>query len=232
MPREPASTAWVTSKGALVPINIKIEGDPESIRSAATWLRATFSSAVYESVTQIYHARGNSESFWEGEAGGGFRTKMTAAGRNGDAMADGADQAGQAFEGYAGDLQTGQIGMERARRIALDGGLDVSGDEILDPGPAPTAPAGLPADATPQMVQSHNDAVAAQQAHAQKVAAYAAAGEEAERARKIVADSIREFGRRITQGGHREEVVHRLGRGERCGRGCCASARAEPVQQG
>jgi hypothetical protein len=45
-----------------------------------------------------------------------------------------------AFNAYADDLTTAQNGMERARGIALAGGLQLQGDMILDPGPAPAQP--------------------------------------------------------------------------------------------
>ncbi len=149
-------------------------------------MRSAYVSAVTDCVSQIYRARGNSEWPWQGDAGENFKAKMSTGGAKGDELAANADAAAQAFENHAGDLQTGQIGMGRAREIAVGGGLEVVGDDILPPGPAPTGPAALRADATPQAVQAYNEGVAAQQVHAQKVAAYQAAAEEADRARGIV----------------------------------------------
>lgn len=168
-----------------MPINTKIEGSPESIRAAARWLRGTLSSGVHDAVTQVYKARDNAERTWQGDAASAFRDKMHSGGRKADDLAAIADRAGQSFELYADDLHTAQAGMTRARDIARGAGLQMSGDVILEPGPAPAAPQALPTDgsASPQAVRAHNDAVVAQQAHAQQVDAYNQAAEEANRAR-------------------------------------------------
>ncbi len=181
-----------------MPINTKIEGDPESIRSAAGWLRGTLSAGVHDTVNQVYHARSNSETMWEGQAGEAFRARMTSGGGKADELSTSATDAAQSFDTYAADLQTAQVGMGRAREIAHTGGLRVTADEIMEPGPAPTAPAALPTDGstTPQMVQAYNDAGTEQNNHAQKVAAYTAASEEANRARGI-GDNARNVGRTI-----------------------------------
>lgn len=160
-----------------MPIDIKIEGDPESIRSAGRWLRSSLSGGVEDCTTQVYRARGDSEGGWQGEAGNAFRGKMTSGGKSADELTADTDRAGQSFEVYADDLQTARSGMQRARQIALDGGLEVTDTQILEPGAAPTVPAG--AEVTPQMAQAHETALAA---HQQKVTAYNAAAGEANRA--------------------------------------------------
>lgn len=179
-------------------INIKIEGDPESIRSTGRWLRNNLSSGVHDCVTQIYKTRDNSEWTWQGEAGSEFRNKMNTGGKKADELALDADRAGRSVEVFADDLQTAQAGMARAREIASSAGLQINGDEIAEPGPAPTAPQALPLDgsASPDAVRAYNDAVTAQQAHALKVQAYNQAAEEANRARGIV-DGAKEIGRNI-----------------------------------
>ena len=171
-----------------MPINTKIEGNPESIRAAARWLRGDLSSGVYDCVTQIYQTRDNAEWTWQGQAASGFRDKMSSGGKKADELAADADRAGQSIEVFADDLQTAQAGMARAREIASAAGLQISGDEIAEPGPAPTAPQALPTDgsASPDAVRAHNDAVASQHAHALKVEAYNQAAEEANRSRGIV----------------------------------------------
>ena len=181
-----------------MPIDTKIEGSPEDIRSMAGWLRDALAASVHDTVTQVYHARGNSETMWEGQAGDAFRARMTSGGAKADELSTSATSAAQSFETYAADLHTAQVGMGRAREIAHSGGLTVTTDEIVEPGPAPTAPAALPTDGsvTSQMVQAHNDAVTAQNIHAHKVAAYTAALDEANRARGIV-DNAGNVGRTI-----------------------------------
>lgn len=179
-------------------INIKIEGDPESIRAAGRWLRSNLSSGVHDCVTQIYQIRDNSEWTWHGEAGSEFRNKMSTGGRKADELAADADRAGRSVEVFADDLQTAQAGMARAREIASSAGLQINGDEIVEPRPAPTAPQALPpgGSASPAAVQAHNDAVTAQHAHALKVQAYNQAAEEANRSRGIM-EGAKEVSRNI-----------------------------------
>ncbi|MGH8939804.1 MAG: WXG100 family type VII secretion target, partial [Actinomycetes bacterium] len=117
-------------------------------------------------MTDVYGVRGQSEWAWVGDSGAAFRARMTSGGQRADGMLEESERAAQSFDDYAGNLQTAQIQMARARDVALEGGLQVTENEILEPGPAPTAPTALPSDgsATPQMVMAHNEAVQAQQA--------------------------------------------------------------------
>ncbi len=179
-----------------MPINTKIEGDPESIRATARWLRNNLASGVHDCVTQIYQTRDNAEWSWQGEAGSGFRSKMSTGGKKADELVVDADRAGRSFEMFADDLQTAQVGMARAREIAGTAGLQINGDEILEPAPAPTAPQVLPADGSASLdaVTAYNNAVAAQQAHALKVSAYNQAAEEADRSWGIV-DAAKAIGK-------------------------------------
>lgn len=166
-----------------MPINIKIEGNPESIRSAGRWLRSSLSAGVEDCITQVYRAHGDSESGWQGEAGNACRAKMSSGGKKADELAADSDRTGQSFEVYADDLQTAKAGMDRARQIALDAGLEVTDTQILDPGEGPTLLAGADGTVSPQVAQEFQ---AAQQAHQQKVTAYNAAAGEASRAQGIL----------------------------------------------
>lgn len=78
--------------------------------------------------------------------------------------------------------------MQRARDIAVQSGLQVADTEIFDPGPEPDIPQALPTDgsASPDMVQAHDQAVAAQQDYQRKVTAFNQAKEEADRANGIL----------------------------------------------
>ena len=180
-----------------MPINTKIDGDPESIRAAGRWLRATLSSGVEDCAGDVYKARDESESGWRGQAGPAFRTKMTSGGKKADELARDADRAGQSFQTFADELQTAQAGMVRARQIASGAGLQVKGDEILEPGAGPVLQA-LPSDgsAAPEAVRAYNEGVVAQQAHARRVQAYNEAAAEASRSRSIE-DAAKAVGRNV-----------------------------------
>lgn len=177
-----------------MPIDTKIDGDPEGIRGAARWMRGTLSTGIHDCATQIYAARGNSEAEWTGEAGDKFRVKMISGGGKADTLSADADRAGQSMEVFADDLQTALTRMGRAREIAAGGGLTLTATQILDPGPAPAAPGTLPADATPDQAAAHQSAVDAQSAHARQVDAYAKAQTEAS-----AASSVLDFGKQVAQ---------------------------------
>jgi uncharacterized protein YukE len=118
-----------------VPINVRIEGSPESIRAAARCLTSKLQPALYDCASQVYKCRTNAEAGWQGEASSGFQGKMTAGGQGADTIADDALRLGQSFHQYADGLYTAQAGMQRARHIAVQGGLQVTDTEILDPVP-------------------------------------------------------------------------------------------------
>lgn len=177
-----------------MPIDTKIDGDPESIRGAARWMRRTLSAGVRDCTTQIYAARTNSEADWTGDAGDRFRAKMSSGGGKADTLAADADRAGQSMEVFADDLHTALTRMGRARDIAAEGGLTVTATQILDPGPAPADPGTLAADASAEEVSAHRSAVDAQHVHARQVVAYHDAQTEAGSARSVL-----DFGKQVAQ---------------------------------
>ena len=172
-----------------MPINTKIEGSPDSVRQAAAWLKSSLSAGVHDATTQVHQARTNSEAGWSGAASEAFRGRMTTVAQGGDDLAGDAATTGTKFDSYADSMQTAQAGMQRAKQIALQGGLTVNGDVIEDPGAAPTVPQSLPADgsATPQQVQGFNEGQQAVADHQRKVQAFGQAQQEADRANGVMA---------------------------------------------
>ena len=166
-------------------VNVRFEGSPESIRASGEWMRTKLTSGVHDCVSQIHKGRTSAEAGWTGAASEGFRGTMRSGAPKGDDLATEAETMGRSVEQYADQLHTAQKGAERAKQIARDGGLTVTDTQILSPGPAPSQPASLPADATPQAREAHGNAMAAAQAHEKKAAAYAAAKQEADRANSI-----------------------------------------------
>ncbi len=177
-----------------MPINTKIDGDPDSVRRAATWLRSDLQASVRDCGSQVYRARTHAESGWRGEASSLFQGKMTTAGRGVDVVDSDTGGLAQSFDHYADSLHTAQAGMLRAKDIAGGAGLTVHGDVIEDPGPAPTAPQSLATDgsATPEQIQTHDQAVLAGQDYQRKVRAFNDAKQEADRANGIV-DGAKRF---------------------------------------
>ncbi|MCA2216257.1 hypothetical protein [Jidongwangia harbinensis] len=168
-----------------MPIDTQLEGDPASIRASASWLTASLASAVGESVTDLFKVRDEAESGWRGDAGPAFSSKLDAGAREADRLRADAERAGRSLNSYADDLTTAQVGMQRARAIALEGGLALAGSTILDPGAGPTLPAALSAAATPEQAQVYHGQVTAYHEHQAKVTAYAQAEAQAKWARSI-----------------------------------------------
>ncbi|WP_250002097.1 WXG100 family type VII secretion target [Actinoplanes sp. M2I2] len=169
-------------------IETRLDGDPGSIRASADWLKVQLAARLDRSVTDMFAARDDAGSGWQGDAGPGFADRMDTAGRKSDKLRADVETAAQGLHRYADDLTTAQAGMERARAIAREGGLQLAGTTILDPGPAP-AVVTLPTDGvpTPQMVTAHNDSVAALNDHQAKANAYLLAKQEADRSNGIKA---------------------------------------------
>ena len=108
---------------------------------------------------------------------------MDAGGRNADNLRSNIDLVARSFHSYADELATAQNGMERARGIARNGGLELQGDTILDPGVGPVLPAVLTDVTTPEQVQAYNTRVTAYNDHQAKLTAYAEADSQAKWAR-------------------------------------------------
>jgi uncharacterized protein YukE len=171
-----------------MPINTKIAGNPTSIHSTATWLRSQLQAGVHDCGTQVYKARTDAEGGWRGGASSGFQSKMATGGQAIDGLHTDVGTLSQSFDQYADSLHTAQAGVQRAKEVALQGGLTVNGDTIEEPGPAPTAPQSLPTDgsATPQQVQQHTVAMQSSQDYQRKVTAFGQAKEEADQANGVV----------------------------------------------
>lgn len=173
-----------------MPIDTHIPGEPSSIRAAATWLRGSLSTAVDQSVTDLFTVRDEAEAGWTGDAGPAFRDNMDSGGRRANELRADTERVARSLNAYADDLTTAQMGMERARDIAREGGLALAGDTILDPGTSPPLPAMLPAAATADQVQLYDTQVTAYNAHLAKVNTYAQAEAQANWAHEV-----RAFGR-------------------------------------
>jgi hypothetical protein len=172
-----------------MPIDTHIPGTPSDIRASATWLRDSLAAAVDQSVTDLFAVRDQADASWTGDAGPAFRDNMDIDGRRADELRADAEHVARAMNIYADDLTTAQLGMERARAIARDGGLTLAGDTVLDPGAGPPRPVAAAA-VTAEQVQIYDAQVTAYNAHVAKVNTYAQA-----EAQAGWAHEIRAFGR-------------------------------------
>lgn len=175
-----------------MPIEIKVDGNPDSVRNLARWMRSRLSTGVHDSNGQAHRARSGAEAAWRGAASEAFQGSMRRNGPKGDELASDIDRAGQGFERCADDLQTAQARMANAKQIALNAGLEVTSAQILEPPPAPAPPLDLPPNPSPQIKQAHGNVLAGRQDYASKKAAYAAAQEEAGVANQLI-DELKQF---------------------------------------
>jgi uncharacterized protein YukE len=166
-------------------IDTHLDGDPVSIRASADWLTSSLAAALDQSVTDLFAVRDQAETGWQGDAGPAFHSKMDTGGRRANDLRGDVDRAAASFNSYADDLTTAQNGMERARGIARDGGLELQGDTILDPGAGPAAPMALAGAVTAEQAQTYNTQVTDYNAHQAKLTAYAQAQSQATWARGI-----------------------------------------------
>ncbi|KMS68167.1 WXG100 family type VII secretion target [Prauserella rugosa] len=177
-----------------MPIDTEIKADAASIRRVAEWLSKR-SEDAHQTCSQVYGARGDSEGTWTGPASDGFRTTMTAFGKQINGLGEDLTETSSKLGSHADDVQTAKSRMSQALEIARKGGLTVNGNVIEEPGPAPAAPAPLPTDRkpSPRQQQIHDQATSAQSAHEQKVKAYVEAERTATPAREAFVKSQQTF---------------------------------------
>lgn len=177
-----------------MPIDTEIKSDSASIRAVAQWLSQRAGEA-HGTGSQVYGARGDSESTWTGPASDGFRSTMTRFGQRIDGLTGDLNDTATALNVHADDVDTAKSRMSQALEIARKGGLTINGHIIQEPGPPPAAPVPLPTDRapTPRQQQIHDQATQAQSAHAQQVKAYVEAERVATPARQGFIDSQNTF---------------------------------------
>lgn len=175
-----------------MPIDTKVDGTPESIRAAAAWLRDALSPAVSAGTDDLYRVRTTAQAGWEGTAGDGFASRAGSSAAKAEELSDAVGRCAQEFDDAAAQLQQTQDRMHEIRGAASSAGLQVSGDVIEEPGPAPAGP-GSPlsgAAATTAAIESYNLAVAAADRHAELVRAYEIAHRDATAAREVWAFAV------------------------------------------
>ncbi|TWF92572.1 hypothetical protein [Saccharopolyspora dendranthemae] len=187
-----------------MPIDTRIEGNPESVRGISDWLRSTLQRGVAQTTNRIYDARNSANSGWQGPAGDAFSGKMGTAAEKTEQFSTAIRSSAEGFDRYAADLRRAQDDMRGIRERAAGAGLTVTGDVIEDPGPAPATPGTAPSGAagTPEAVSAHESAAKAAADHASKVAAYEQAQKDADGARhleKLAADTLVNMKNDVTQ---------------------------------
>lgn len=148
-----------------------LAGSPTDLDRVATWLTdvvpptSTFGD-------EVYGARSATGSAWESEAATAFAAQLRTLGAAADGTSTTVRTASAVVADLAAALRTAQAEMGRARRIAREGGLVVTGTVIQPPGQAPAAVPALPPDATPAEVARHDQGTAALTEYEREVTAW------------------------------------------------------------
>lgn len=112
---------------------LEIDGDPDSIRTMASWLGDKLSQSVQRAVHSISAAGSESSIIWEGESGIEFRLLC---GKILDKEPDTeqfTNDVAEVFRAYAGRLERGREKFDRLLDYARQEKLEVIGREILSP---------------------------------------------------------------------------------------------------
>ena len=167
-----------------MPVDTRVDGDPDAVRATARWLRDHLAFEVAGGARALSLSRVDAAAGWESVAGSAFHDRMSSAGFKADALRGDITATAGALDELAAHLDDVKQRMRTAREIAAAAGLVVSGERILEPGPAPAVPE-LPGNnaATPGMVAARDAAIQATAVNAQQWEAYRAATEEAVLAR-------------------------------------------------
>lgn len=156
-----------------MPVDTEIPGSSTSVEAAADWLRSTLGAAVASGADALAAARSTAASEWQGETGSAFASTMGSAVGRADALATAASGVAGALDAFASRLDSLQQRMADIRGAAQGAGLTVSAYVIEDPGAGPADPGPAPTGLVPpEAAHAYGSAVAAWNAHQDKVRAY------------------------------------------------------------
>lgn len=133
-------------------IDTRVDGDPESVIAAATWLRDTLAVKVGEAAEDAQSARRSARSAWEGESASSYQAFTRDLVDITDRHEVRVRRAAASLEDYAAQLALVESAMIDIRFRARGGGLVVEGTVIHPPPPVPFGPFehGSPAEAEAQ----------------------------------------------------------------------------------
>jgi hypothetical protein len=158
-------------------VDTEIQGSPSSIEAAGDWLTGTLRTGIDHAADAVADARRSAGSSWRGPAGEQFAARAGGAVSTIDDLSSSTRGVATSLHTFAARLRSAQDRMATIREKASGAGLAVSGFVIADPGPGPANPGSLPPGGmpSPAAAQAHSQAVAAFDAHQDKIRAYNAA---------------------------------------------------------
>lgn len=116
-----------------MPIDTKVDGKVGSVQAVAGWLRNSFADGLRTSIDTLDTTRNRTDAGWDGPASETFSVQAltTTAGAS-DLASAAADYAAK-VDAFAAALQALHDGMRDVRSDAIDAGLDVIDDAIIEP---------------------------------------------------------------------------------------------------
>lgn len=114
-------------------IDTHIDGDPESVRQVARWLKGGLSPALEQAADTVFAARNRIDAAWDGPASQVAIPKLTAGADGAVKMSGAALGHAQQIDDFAAGLQKALDMMAGARRDASAAGLSVVGEVIEEP---------------------------------------------------------------------------------------------------
>lgn len=127
-----------------MPIDTEVKGDPATLTAVCDWAYQQ-STGAERAGDQVLGTRAESESGWQHTAAEGFRSVLTVTSKMIDTEVRALHATCRALQTHADDLTTVKHRMQDARDTAAEGGLEVHGFKIQEPGPPrPNLPRCLP----------------------------------------------------------------------------------------
>jgi hypothetical protein len=113
-------------------IDVKMPGDPDSVRAAADWLDGVKSS-MQDTDVELSSFWGESNNYWTGHAGGAWRSTVGAVRQRAMGVPGFLGEAVEVFRAYANRLERAQEDLATLKFQAGEVGLRVVGDTVFPP---------------------------------------------------------------------------------------------------
>lgn len=169
-----------------MPVSTAAIGTPADVHALADWMRTTLGARIGETAGDLHSAVNTAATGWLSPGDEAFRTRTTRSAQRTDELARTTTDAARAVDDLAVGLASTQAEMHEIRLAAAAEGLQVDGDDILEPGPAPVDPRPMTiGPATTQAeVDNHALAVEARNRWNRASAAYTRAADAADNVRR------------------------------------------------
>lgn len=131
-------------------LDTEIEGEVANVRAVGRWLRQDLRTGFDDLATTVAQQRTAAAGDWQGEAGTAFAGRARELAQSGDEGAALTGHVATLVDDLAEDMRTAKDAMADVRTAAREGGLEVDGFMVRNPGDGPPSAGQSPApDATP-----------------------------------------------------------------------------------